>query len=63
MAQGVSFLSGLAQTLKSPEATKALVDTIVKTDPDTGKASINIPVPDKESVTQMFTLIAKLFNQ
>ena len=63
VAQGVSFLSGLAQTLKSPEATKALVDTIVKTDPDTGKASINIPVPDKESVTQMFTLIAKLFNQ
>lgn len=62
VAQGVSFLSGLAQTLKSPEATKALVDTIVKTDPDTGKASINIPVPDKESVTQMFTLIAKLFN-
>ena len=28
--QGVSFLSGLAQTLKSPEATAALVDSITE---------------------------------
>lgn len=58
--EGISFLSGLSKTLKSPEATRQLVDTIVKTDPQTGQTSINIPIPDKDTVTNLFNLLGKL---
>ncbi len=58
---GVSFLSGLTEVLKSPEATKELVDNLVETDDTTGKTSIRIPVPDKETVQEVFTLFQKLF--
>lgn len=60
--EGVSFLSGLSKTLKSPEATKKLVDTIVKTDPNTGQTSINIPIPDKETVTHLFSILGKFLG-
>lgn len=60
--KGISFLSGLAKTLQSPEATARLVDSIVKTDEATGQTSINIPVADKESVTQLVSLVSKLFS-
>ena len=61
VAQGVSFLSGLAETLKSPEATAQLVDSIVEKDEETGKTSIKIPVESKETVANLFSLIGKLF--
>lgn len=60
--KGISFLSGLAKTLQSPEATARLVDSIVKTDEATGQTSINIPVADKDSVTQLVSLVSKLFS-
>lgn len=60
--QGFSFLSGLARTLKSPEATRKLVDTLVEEDPETGKTSLRIPVPDKESVADILTLFGKLMG-
>lgn len=62
VAEGISFLSGLSKTLKSPEATKKLVDTIVKVDPDTGQASINIPIPDKDTVSSIFSLLGKFLK-
>ena len=62
MAQGVSFFSGLAQTLKSPEATKQLIDSIVKTDPQSGSTSLNIPVPSKEAVEQILNIFSKFFQ-
>lgn len=54
VAQGISFLSGLAETLKSPEATAQLVDSI-------GETSIKIPVESKETVSNLLNLIGKLF--
>ena len=63
ISQGVSFLSGLVQTLSNPESTEQLVNTLVKEDPDTGKASVNIPVPDKQSVRQLFTMIGQLMKK
>lgn len=60
--QGVSFFSGLAQTLQSPEATKKLVDSIVKVDEKTGETSLHIPVPDKESVANVLGMLGKLFG-
>ena len=58
--QGVAFLGGLMQTLKQPESARRLVDALVKEDPATGQASINIPVPGKESVLQFVSLLGKL---
>lgn len=61
VAQGISFLSGLAETLKSPEATAQLVDSIVEKDEQTGETSIKIPVESKETVSNLLNLIGKLF--
>lgn len=58
--QGFSFLSGLARTLSSPEATRKLVDSIVEEDKETGQTSLRIPVPDKESVAGILNLFGKL---
>ena len=62
IGQGVSFLGNLLQTLKEPDATRRLVDTLVKEDPATGQASINIPVSGKESVLQFVSLLGKLLK-
>ena len=61
VAQGVSFLSGLAETLKSPEATAQLIDSIIEKDEETGETSIKIPVESKETVSNLLNLIGKLF--
>ena len=61
VAQGISFISGLAQTLQSPQATRQLVDSLVKTDAE-GHTSLNIPVPNKETVEQMLNVFSKLFQ-
>ena len=61
VAQGISFLSGLAETLKSPEATAQLVDSIVGKNEQTGETSIKIPVESKETVSNLLNLIGKLF--
>ena len=41
---------------------KKLLDAIVTEDKETGKASLNIPVKDKESVMQFVSLLGKLLN-
>ena len=61
LQQGFSFFNGLAKTLQSPEATKQLVDTIVKVDEQTGETSLHIPVPDKDSVANVLSMLGKLF--
>lgn len=60
--QGVSFLSGLARTLASPEATRKLVDSLVEEDKETGRTTLRIQVPDKESVVGVLSMLGKLFN-
>ncbi len=60
--QGVAFLGGLIRTLKEPESARRLADTLVKEDPASGKASINIPVSSKESVLQFVSLLGKLLK-
>lgn len=63
VAQGISFLSGLVETLKSPEATARLVDSIVEKDETTGQTSLRIPVKDKETVANVFSMLASLFSK
>lgn len=62
ISQGVSFLGNLMKTLKNPDATQQLVDTLVHEDAETGKTSINIPVSSKESVLQFVKLIGTLLT-
>lgn len=46
----------------TPEATKQLVDSIVKVDEKTGETSLHIPIPNKESVTNVLGMLGKLFG-
>lgn len=62
ITQGVSFLSGLADTLRTEEGIRKLTDTLVKTDPQSGKSEIHIPVPDKETVSGILTLFSRLLK-
>ena len=57
--QGTTFLSNLVQTLSSPEQTKQLLDTLVHEDPATGQTSIRIPVPDRRTVQNLFSLLGQ----
>ena len=57
--QGTTFLSKLVQTLSSPEQTKQLLDTLVHEDPATGQTSIRIPVPDRQTVQNLFSLLGQ----
>ena len=61
VAQGISFLTGLAQTLQSQEATEKLVDSIVETNQETGESHLRIPVPDKQTVQTLLSFVGKLF--
>jgi SNF2 family DNA or RNA helicase len=63
ITQGVSFLSGLAKTLKSPEKTAQLVNSLVETDAKTGQTHLRIPVPNKESVAEVLGMLGKLFGK
>lgn len=62
IAQGTSFLSGLAATLQSPEATEQLVNSLIETDAETGQTSLKIPVPSKQTVRNLLNIVGKLFE-
>ena len=62
IAQGTSFLSGLAATLKSPEATEQLINSLVETDAKTGQTSLKIPVPDKQAVRNLLDIVFRIFK-
>lgn len=62
IAHGTAFLSGLAATLKSPEATEQLINSLVETDAETGLTSLKIPVPDKQTVRNLLDIVGKLFG-
>lgn len=63
VAGGMNFLSTLTNMLKEPEGAKNLADALVKEDPTTGKASLNIPVPDKDTIVSLFTSIATMLRK
>lgn len=62
VSQGVTFLSGLADTLRSEEGVRRLADTLVRTDPQSGKSELHIPVPDKETVVGILGLFGKFLK-
>lgn len=62
LQQGISFFTGLARTLSSPEATRNFVNSIVEEDKETGQTSLRIPISDKESVVGVLNLLGKLLK-
>ncbi len=62
VAGGITFLGSLANMLAQPEGARNLADALVKEDPDTGQASLNIPIPNKDTIVNLFTSIATLLK-
>lgn len=60
---GVSFLSGLVQTLSSPEKTQDLVQSLVAKDEQTGQTYLKIPVESAAVVENAVKLLGGLFAQ
>ncbi len=57
---GVSFFSGLAQTLSSPEKTQELVQSIIAKDEQTGQTYLKIPVESAAVVENAMKLLVGL---
>ena len=62
LAGGLRFLSGLAQTLSSPEATQRLASSLVERDEKTGRSYMKIPVDDQQTVVNVMNMIGQLFK-
>ncbi len=62
ISRGLSFLSGLAKTFSSPEATQKLVSSLVDKDPDSGKTYLKIPVENEKVVADALNLFGQLFK-
>jgi superfamily II DNA or RNA helicase len=60
--QGINFLKGLSDILSDEHKTEELINTIVRTDAQTGETAIHIPVSDKATVSKIFTTLGKLFS-
>lgn len=62
VSMGVSFLSGLSQTLSSPEKTAELVNSLVQKDESTGQTYLKIPVQNQEVVSNALQVLGALFG-
>ena len=62
VSQGAAFLSNLVQALSSPEQTKQLVDSLVHEDPATGQTTVRIPVPNRQTVQNLFSLLGQFLD-
>jgi superfamily II DNA or RNA helicase len=58
---GMSFLSGLVETLNSPEKTQQLLQAVVKKDEATGKTYLNVPIENTEVVENALKMLGGLF--
>ena len=56
-----AFMGSLAKTLSTPGAVEALVDNVVKTDPETGRTVLQIPVDSRDTVMTIFSALGKMF--
>jgi superfamily II DNA/RNA helicase len=58
---GVQFFTQLAQTLKSPEETKILIEHLVQRD-DSGKLYLKIPIENEEVVAEALQSLGAIFG-
>ncbi len=61
IAGGLGFLSGLARTFSSPEATQKLVSSLVDKDPVTNKTYLKIPVENEKVITDALNFFGQFF--
>lgn len=61
LQNGISFFAQLGKTLKSPEATKELIDSITQKD-DSGKVYLKIPVENEEVINNAVQVLSTLFG-
>ncbi|HFA50887.1 MAG TPA: ATP-dependent helicase [Bacteroidetes bacterium] len=59
---GVSFLTGLAKTLSSPEKTQQLVSSLTAKDEKTGQTYLRIPVENEAVVSNALQVLGGLFK-
>ena len=59
---GVSFLSGLARTLSSPQETQKLVSSLTDRDETTGRVYLKIPVENEQAVSDALNVLGNLFK-
>lgn len=59
---GVSFLNTLAETLRSPEKTQELIQSVVEKDETTGQTYLKIPVESAAVVQNVMQVLGKLFG-
>lgn len=62
IAQSFNLFAAFTHTLSSPESTTKLVDSLIETDNETGKTSLKIPVPDRDTVVSLMGAIGKLLG-
>lgn len=62
VSQSIHLFGAFARTLSSPEATEKLVDSLMETDNETGRTSLKIPVPDRDTVVSVMGAIGKLLG-
>ena len=62
VADGLSFLGRLTQTLSNPQATEQLVDSLVRKDERTGETYLKIPVDGEDVVRNGLKLLSGLLK-
>jgi superfamily II DNA or RNA helicase len=62
LAQGFSFLSGLAKTLSTKDGADQLAHSLVEKDEKTGKTHLKIPVESEETVSNVLNMLGNLFK-
>ena len=62
LAQGFSFLSGLAKTLSTKEGAEQLTHSLIEKDETTGRTHLKIPVESEETVSNVLNMLGNLFK-
>lgn len=63
VAGGIAALGKIADLLRNPDSARAVADALVKEGPETGAATLNIPVPDKATVVNIFTALSAILSK
>ncbi|MCM1519485.1 MAG: SNF2-related protein [Lachnoclostridium sp.] len=63
VADSMTAIGNLAAALRNPGAAQALADALVKEDPATGQSTLNIPVPDKNTVVNILSAFATILSK
>jgi ERCC4-related helicase len=61
LQNGINFFAQLGKTLKSPEATKELIESITQKD-ESGKVYLKIPVENEEVINNAVQVLSTLFG-